>query len=53
MSRGAGSAANDLKAWVYTDDNEEEDEDNYIFGSDVVIAARKPEDIGAFWRKRR
>jgi hypothetical protein len=41
------AAANDMKAFVYTNDNEEEDEDNYIFGSDVVIAARAPEDIGA------
>ena len=40
------AAANDLKAVVYTNDNEEEDEDNYIFGSDVVIAANEPEDIG-------
>lgn len=40
------AAANDLKAFVYTNDNEEEDEDNYIFGSDVVIAAKEPEDIG-------
>ena len=40
------AAANDLKAFVYTNDNEEEDEDNYIFGSDVVIAANEPEDIG-------
>ncbi len=41
------AAANDLKAWVYTNENEEEDEDNYIFGSDVVIAARDLTDIGA------
>jgi hypothetical protein len=41
------AAANDLKAWVYTNANEEEDEDNYIFGSDVVIAARELADIGA------
>ncbi|HEY4140799.1 MAG TPA: fused MFS/spermidine synthase [Pseudolabrys sp.] len=40
------ATANDLKAWVYTNDNDEEDDDNYIFGSDVVIAARAPEDIG-------
>lgn len=40
------AAANDLKAWVFTNDNEEEDEDNFIFGSDVVIAAKVPEDIG-------
>jgi hypothetical protein len=41
------AAANDLKAWVYTNPHEEEDEDNYIFGSDVVIAARELADIGA------
>jgi hypothetical protein len=41
------AAANDLKAFVYTNDDEEDDDDNYIFGSDVVIAARAPEDIGA------
>jgi hypothetical protein len=41
------AAANELKAWVYTNADEEEDEDNYIFGSDVVIAAREPEDIGS------
>ena len=41
------AAANDMKAWVWTNSDEEEDEDNYIFGSDVVIAARDQTDIGA------
>lgn len=41
------AAANDLKAWAYTNENEEEDEDNYIFGSDVVIAAKELADVGA------
>ena len=41
------AAANGLKAWAYTNDNEEDDDDNYIFGSDVVIAARDLTDVGA------
>ncbi len=43
------AAANDLKAWVWTNENEEEDQDNYIFGSDVVIAAKEPADIGTLY----
>jgi hypothetical protein len=39
------AAANDLKAWVWSGDDEEDD-DNYVFGSDVVISAAQPEDIG-------
>jgi hypothetical protein len=39
------AAANDLKAWVWTAE-EEEDDAGFIFGSDVVIAANEFADIG-------
>ncbi len=40
------AAANDLKAWVWTAD-EAEDDAGFIFASDVVIAAKELADIGA------
>ena len=47
-------AANGLKTWIWSDDNEETDDDNYIFSSDVAILAENADDIGAlahdkFW----
>jgi len=41
------AAANDLKAWVWTNPDERRDEANYISSTDVVIAAKDAEDIGA------
>jgi hypothetical protein len=40
------AAANGLKTWVYDDSDEEDDDDAYIFSSDVAIAAGKAEDLG-------
>ena len=47
-------AANGLKTWIWSDDNEETDDDNYIFSSDVAILAENADDIGTlahdkFW----
>jgi len=41
------AAANALSSWVWNNDDEESDDDNYIFTSDVVISAESPVDIGA------
>jgi hypothetical protein len=48
------AAANDLKTWVGVDiprpakkDNEPEDDDTYIYTSQLAISAAKSEDIGA------
>ncbi|MEP7030628.1 MAG: fused MFS/spermidine synthase [Pseudolabrys sp.] len=41
------ATANNLKSWVWSNDDEEEDEDNFVFTSDVVISAAEVADIGA------
>jgi hypothetical protein len=41
------AAANDLKTWLWTNADDHNDIKNYIASSDVVIAAERPEDIGA------
>ncbi|HEY1474637.1 MAG TPA: fused MFS/spermidine synthase [Pseudolabrys sp.] len=40
------AAANGLKTWVWNSDDETENDDNYIYRSDVAIAAENPDDIG-------
>ena len=40
------AAANGMKTWVYDNSNEEDDDQAYIFASDVAISADKAEDIG-------
>jgi precorrin-6B methylase 2 len=40
------AAANGLKTWVWSNDDEEENDDNYVFRSDVAISAADPADIG-------
>jgi len=40
------AAANGLKAWVYDDSDEEDSDDAYVYGSDVVVAAASPADVG-------
>jgi hypothetical protein len=40
------AAANGLKTWVYDDSDEEDNDDGFIFGSDVVIATNNAADIG-------
>lgn len=41
------AAANQLKAWVWNNPDEEDDDANYISQTDAVIAAKEPDDIGA------
>jgi hypothetical protein len=48
------AAANGLKTWIWSRTNEETDDENYIFSSDVAISAENENDIGAlshdtFW----
>ena len=45
-------AANGLKSWIWSDDNEETDDDNYIFSSDVAILAENADDIGTLARDK-
>ena len=46
------AAANGLKTWIWSNDTEETDDDNYIFASDVAIVAERAEDIGELvWSK--
>jgi hypothetical protein len=40
------AAANGLKTWIWSSDTEEADDLNYIFASDVAIAAADSDDIG-------
>jgi hypothetical protein len=40
------AAASGMTTWLYDDTNEEDDDDTYIFASDVAISASKAEDIG-------
>ena len=48
------AAANGLTTWIWSRSNEETDDANYIFSSDVAISAESEDDIGAlshdkFW----
>jgi hypothetical protein len=48
------AAANDLKTWIWDRQNEESDDGEFIFSSDVAISAESAEDIGelaqhSFW----
>ena len=46
------AAANGLKTWIWSSDTEETDDFNYIFASDVAIAAAAADDIGELkWNK--
>ena len=46
------AAANSLKTWIWRNDNEETDDDEYIFGSDVAIVAEDADDIGPLSRDK-
>jgi hypothetical protein len=35
-----------MKTWIYDDSDEEDNDDKYIFASDVAISANNDEDIG-------
>jgi hypothetical protein len=46
------AAANGLKTWIWSSESEETDDANYIFASDVAIAAADGDDIGELkWNK--
>ena len=40
------AAANGMKTWIYDDSAEEDNDDAYIYASDVSISANKTEDLG-------
>jgi hypothetical protein len=40
------AAANGLKSWHYDRSEPDDDDDQYVFSSEVVISARQPQDIG-------
>jgi hypothetical protein len=40
------AAANGMKTWIYDDSAEEDDDDKFIYTSDVAIAANRTEDLG-------
>ncbi len=46
------AAANDLKTWAWNNPDDHSDPANFIARSDIVIAARRPEDIGALAHAR-
>jgi len=46
------AAANGLTTWIWSRDNEETDDNNYIFSSDVAISAENENDIGALLSDR-
>jgi len=48
------AAANGLRTWVWSNKNEQYDDDNYVFTSDVTVSADSANDLGAlaqdkFW----
>jgi hypothetical protein len=46
------AAANELKTWTWSSEFEEADDFNYVFASDVAIAAADADDIGELkWNK--
>ena len=40
------AGANGMKTWVYDDSHEDDNDDEYIYSSDVAISASKAEDLG-------
>src|SRR5262249_1034035 len=40
------ASANGLKTWIWSSDNEESDDNNFIFSSEVAIVAEDVDDIG-------
>jgi hypothetical protein len=40
------AAANGMKTWIYDDSAEEDNDDAYIYSSDVAVSANKTEDLG-------
>jgi nitrogen fixation-related uncharacterized protein len=46
------AAANGLKTWVWSNNNEQYDDDNYVFTSDVTISAEAEDDLGALARDK-
>ena len=40
------AAANGMKTWIYDDAKEQDNDDEYVYASDVAIAANKAEDLG-------
>jgi hypothetical protein len=40
------AAANGMKTWIYDDSAEEDNDDEYIYPSDVAICVNKPENLG-------
>lgn len=40
------AGANGLQTWIWSSETEEADDGNYVFGSDVAIAAKDADDIG-------
>jgi len=46
------AAADGLTTWIWSRDNEETDDNNYIFSSDVAISAENENDIGALLSDR-
>jgi hypothetical protein len=40
------ATANGLKTWIWSSDNEESDDNNFIFSSEVAIVAEDADDIG-------
>jgi hypothetical protein len=40
------AAANGMKTWIYDDSAEEDDDDAYIYPSDVAVCVNKAEDLG-------
>jgi hypothetical protein len=40
------AAANGMTTWIYDDSNEDDNDDEYIYSSDVAIAANNAEDLG-------
>ena len=40
------ASANGLKTWIWSSDNEESDDNNFIFSSEVAIVAEDADDIG-------
>jgi len=46
------AAANGLKTWVWSNKNEQYDDDNYVFTSDVTVSANAAADLGALARDK-
>jgi hypothetical protein len=46
------AAASGMKTWIYDDSAEEDDDDRFIYTSDVAIPANKADDLGALAASR-